>query len=164
MGPFLCARPPPAWSSMGGGSGAQTPCLFAPADDRNAPATPTAGWRRQLPAVQFNRSCMAQHVRMHVEGSRPHDENSLGSGTRFEETTIQRWCCRLSWAHNHKSASEPVCTALSTRFLGPCGPRTVNAACLFSPTHAINLNLEHWRHSQNPLFEWLPAGGQRVTR
>src|SRR5580692_12935281 len=68
-----------------------------------------------------------------VEASRPHDENSLGSGTRFEETTIQRWCCRLPWAHNHKSASEPVCTALSTGFWGPCGPRTVNAVCLFSP-------------------------------
>jgi hypothetical protein len=64
------------------------------------------------------------------EASRPHDENSLGSGTRFEETTIQRWCNRLSQAHNHKSASEPVCTALSTGFLG------------HSPTHAINLNFE----------------------
>ena len=45
----------------------QTPYLFAPADDRNAPATPTAGWRRQLPAVQFNRSHMAQHVGCHLK-------------------------------------------------------------------------------------------------
>jgi hypothetical protein len=56
----------PAWPAWGEGRVPQTPCLFAPADDRNAPATPTAGWRRQLPAVQFNRSRMAQHVRMHL--------------------------------------------------------------------------------------------------
>ena len=34
----------------------KTPCLFAPADDRNGLATPTAGGA-------FNRSRMAQHVR-----------------------------------------------------------------------------------------------------
>ena len=55
----------------------QTPCLFAPADDRNAPATPTAGWRRQLPAVQFNRSRMAQHVRMHLEADLGRDVGAL---------------------------------------------------------------------------------------
>ena len=33
----------------------------------NAPVTPTAGWRRQLPAVQFNRSRLAQHVRMYLK-------------------------------------------------------------------------------------------------
>jgi hypothetical protein len=40
----------------------------------------------------------------------------------------------LPWAHNHKSASEPVCPAYPLDFCGTCGPRTVNAVCLFSPT------------------------------
>ena len=42
VGPFLCARPPPARPAWGEGRYMpKTPCLFAPADDRNGPATPT---------------------------------------------------------------------------------------------------------------------------
>ena len=72
----------------------QTPCLFAPADDRNAPATPTAGWRRQLPAVQFNRSRMAQHVRMHLKADLGRDARALDqklgqAGRRLSETKMK---------------------------------------------------------------------------
>ena len=75
-----------------------------------------------------------------VEASRPDDENSLGSRPRFEETTIQRWCCHLPWAHNHKSASKTYFHRYPPAFAGSRA-RMTPLPCLHSLK--INVKIEH---------------------
>jgi hypothetical protein len=74
------------------------------------------------------------------EGSRPDDEDSFRSGTRFERIAINAWCCRLLCAHNHKSASKPNAHPLSTRFCRQHGQMTP-----LPRLHSlkINVKIEH---------------------